>query len=533
MRRAKAWCNSQSRITASLPGITSDYLSKILTAQVYEVANESPIQFAPILSHITKGNKLFLKREDTQPVFSFKIRGAYNKIIKLKSDLLERGVICCSAGNHGQGVAFSANKLQIPAYIVMPLATPSIKVAAVRRFGGKYTNVLLHGQNYDEAASEARRLMREKGFTMIHPFDDPDVIAGQGTVGIEIVKAFNAKALDAIFVCTGGGGLLAGVAAAVKSLRPDILIIGVEAHDAAGMTTSLSKGQVYTLPQVGLFADGAAVKTIGTETFKICEKIVDEMITVSTDEICAAIKHGFSDTRSVMEPAGALGIAGMMKYIKERNWSNKTCVAITTGSNIDFDRLRFVSERADLSEIMFAVTIPERPGSFRELYSLIYPRNVTEFSYRQNGNLAHEANVILSLQVKQGKNIDDDRVEILEELRNSGYKCIDLSDNELAKSHARHLSGGRAGIEGEVLYRFEFPEAPGALNKFLHTLNYHNQGWNISLWHYRNCGHDVGRVLVGLILRGNEKIVFNNFLENLGYTYSEETGNPVYKYFLK
>ena len=474
-----------------------------------------------------------MKREDTQPVFSFKIRGAYNKIIKLKPELLERGVICCSAGNHGQGVAFSANKLRISACIVMPLATPSIKVAAVRRFGGKYTNVLLHGQNYDEAAYEAKRLVQEKGFTMIHPFDDPDVIAGQGTVGMEIVKAFNAKALDAIFICTGGGGLLAGVAAAVKSLRPGVLVVGVEADDAAGMTTSLNEGKVYTLSQVGLFADGAAVKTIGSETFKVCQQIVDEMITVSTDEICAAIKHGFNDTRCVMEPAGALGIAGMMKYITERNWSNKTCVAITSGSNIDFDRLRFVSERADSSEIMMAVTIPEQPGSFRELYSLVYPRNVTEFSYRQNGNLSHEADVILSFQGKQGKNIDDDRKDILYELSCNGYKCIDLSRNELAKSHARHLSGGRAGIEGEVLYRFEFPEAPGALNKFLHTLNYHNQGWNISLWHYRNCGHDIGRVLVGLLVKEEEKVTFNNFLENLGYTHYEETNNSVYKCFLK
>ena len=500
---------------------------------MYEVAHESLTQYAPMLSQMTQGNKLFLKREDTQPVFSFKIRGAYNKIIKMRPDLLEKGVICCSAGNHGQGVAFSANKLQIPACIVMPLATPSIKVAAVRRFGGKYVNILLHGRNYDEAASEAGRLAEEMGFTMIHPFDDPDVIAGQGTIGIEIVKSFNAKTLDAIFVCTGGGGLLAGVAAAVKSLRPDVFVIGVEADDAAGMTVSLNKGKVHTLQEVGLFADGAAVKTIGTETFKICDEIVDEMITVSTDEICAAIKLGFSDTRSVMEPAGALGIAGMMKYIKERNWSNKTCVAITSGSNIDFDRLRFVSERADCSEIMLAVTIPERPGSFRDLYSLVYPRNVTEFSYRQNGKFAHEANVILSFQGKQGKNTDDDKIEFLNELRNHGFKCVDLSDNELAKSHGRYLSGGRAGIDGEVLYRFEFPEAPGALNKFLHTLNHHNKGWNISLWHYRNCGHDIGRVLVGLLVDEKEKIAFMNFLENLGYTHREETENPVYRYFLK
>jgi len=296
---------------------------------------------------------------------------------------------------------------------------------------------------------------------------------------------------------------------------------------------SLNKGKVHTLQEVGLFADGAAVKTIGTETFKICDEIVDEMITVSTDEICAAIKLGFSDTRSVMEPAGALGIAGMMKYIKERNWSDKTCVAITSGSNIDFDRLRFVSERADCSEIMLAVTIPERPGSFRDLYSLVYPRNVTEFSYRQNGKFAHEANVILSFQGKQGKNTDDDKIEFLNELRNHGFKCVDLSDNELAKSHGRYLSGGRAGIDGEVLYRFEFPEAPGALNKFLHTLNHHNKGWNISLWHYRNCGHDIGRVLVGLLVDEKEKIAFMNFLENLGYTHREETENPVYRYFLK
>ena len=351
---------------------------------------------------------------------------------------------------------------------------------------------------------------------------------------MEIIKALNAKPLDAIFVCVGGGGLLAGIVTYIKAIRPEVLVIGVEAEDAAGMTTSLREKKVVTLPQVGLFADGAAVKTVGTETFRICSQLVDDMVTVETDEICAAIKLGFNDTRCVMEPAGALAIAGMVKFVKTNNWSDKTCVAITSGANIDFDRLRFVSERADASESIFSITIPERPGSFRELYALLYPRNVTEFSYRHSGDGASEANVIISFQAKLGVPINEDKKTIGLILESKGYKLVDLSNNELAKAHTRHMSGGRAGMQHEeVIYRFEFPEAPGALNKFLHTLNHHNQGWNISMWHYRNCGHDIGRVLVGLLVKEEEKPNFQIFLKNLGYTHYEETHNTAYLQFLR
>lgn len=530
---ANEWFNKHPvSSTTSVPSIATIYLSKVLTSQVYDVAHETPLQFAATLSALMDNN-VFLKREDTQPVFSFKIRGAYNKIANLSPSLRSKGVVTCSAGNHAQGVALSANKLEIQATIVMPLATPSIKVNAVKRFGGKYGNVFLHGQNYDEAATEAKRLVIEKGLTMVHPFDDPDVIAGQGTIGMEIIKALNAKQLDAIFVCVGGGGLLAGVAAYVKAIRPGVKVFGVEADDAAGMTAALAAGKVITLAQVGLFADGAAVRTVGTETFNVCNQLVDEMITVETDEICAAIKHGFNDTRCVMEPAGALAIAGMIKYIQKHSWVGKTCVAITSGANIDFDRLRFVSERADSSETLMAITIPERPGSFRELYALLYPRNVTEFSYRHSGDKSHEANIIVSFQAKAGSQIVDDRKILSGLFVEKGYKVVDLSNNEMAKAHARHLSGGRANMQHEVLYRFEFPEAPGALNKFLHTLNHHNQGWNISLWHYRNCGHDVGRVLVGLLVQPEQRESLKSFLNNLGYAYYEETGNTAYMQFLQ
>ena len=528
------WRNDSARVLNAAPAVCGEYLAKILTSQVYDVAHETSMQSATTLTS-SLNNEIFLKREDTQPVFSFKIRGAYNKIANLPKDLLDKGVIACSAGNHAQGVALSARKLQIPATIVMPVATPSIKVKAVRRHGGEYTKVVLHGSTFDEASVEATRLMIEEGLTLIHPFDDPDVIAGQGTVGMEILRKFNAKPLDAIFVCTGGGGLLAGVAAAVKSLRPEVQVIGVEADDAAGMTTSLREGKVTTLSQVGLFADGAAVRTIGSNTFDICSKVVDGMITVSTDEICAAIKHGFNETRCVMEPAGALGIAGMIKFIKLNNWTDKTCVAITSGANIDFDRLRFVSERADSSEAMFSVTIPDRPGTFRDLYSLIHPRNVTEFSFRTriNSNGPMDANVIISFQAKSGTDIFDDKKEVAERLMSQGFKCTDLSDNELAKAHARHMSGGRAGLKEELLFRFEFPESPGALNKFLKTMDRHNDDkWNISLWHYRNCGHDVGRVLVGVEVRKEDRENFDVFLKNLNYKYHEETDNIIYEQFL-
>lgn len=531
------WYNTKSINTTDSQLILSNYLSKILNSQVYDIANETPLQYAATLSTLIQ-NKIYLKREDTQPVFSFKIRGAYNKIAKLDSNILQKGVITCSAGNHAQGVALAASKLGINATIIMPIATPSIKVEAVRRFGGPTVTVSLFGKNYDEAAAEAKRLQIVNGMTLIHPFDDPEVISGQGTIAAEILKQLSGKQLDIVFVCVGGGGMLAGIACYIKALRPMIKVIGVEASDAAGMTTSLQQGHVVTLPNVGLFADGAAVKTVGIETFRICNELVDGMITVSTDEICAAIKLGFNDTRCVLEPAGALAIAGMVKYSKNSNISNQTFVAIASGANMDFDRLRFVSERADSKETLVSITIPERAGSFGELYSLIHPRNVTEFSYRHNGS--SEANIFVSFQSLISTPIEVDKIHLYDKLKSHGFKVTDFSTNEMAKAHARHLVGGRVSRDNiefcdneELIYRFEFPESPGALDIFLKTLYQCNNRWNISLFHYRNYGHDFGRVLVGLLVNKDDMNDFQKFLQQLGYTYHNETENAAYNQFFK
>jgi len=506
------------------------YLSRVLNARVYDVAKETMLQPAPTISKAIK-NTVFLKREDTQPVFSFKIRGAYNKMSSLPPSLLSLGVVACSAGNHAQGVALSARVLGARAVIVMPLATPAIKVSSVMHHGGDNVEVVLHGQNYDEAAAEARRLMDEDGLTMIHPFDDPDVIAGQGTIGMEILKQSVSTPIDAVFVCCGGGGMLAGIAAYVKRVRPDVKVIGVEADDAAGMTSSLRAGSVVTLDKVGLFADGAAVRTVGSETFRVCSTLVDDMVTVTTDQICAAIKLAYNDARVVLEPAGALGVAGMKKYTESHGIEGKTLVAITSGANMDFDRMRFVSERADDSEKMIKVSIPEKSGAFRALYNLIWPRNVTEFSYRFNST-SPVANVILSFQPVPKHPADFS--DVMAELTSQGYDAQDLSDNELAKAHARHLAGGRAEAADERLFRFEFPESPGALRRFLTALDVK---WNVSLFHYRNHGDDFGRVLVGVQVPRTEEDgrAVEKFLGRLkedGFKYMEETDNPVYKDFL-
>ena len=501
----------------------NNYLGKILNARVYEVAHETPLQSAPVLSAMTR-NKCFLKREDLQPVFSFKIRGAYNKIAQLSREQLARGIVACSAGNHAQGVALSAVTLGTDAIIIMPTATPSIKVDAVRKFGG---TVRLHGQNYDEAQAEAMRLVEEEERTLIHPFDDPLVIAGQGTIGMEILKGMTGKPLHAIFVCCGGGGMLAGIAAYVKRVRPGVLVIGVEAEDAAGMTVSLEKGKLTSLDTVGIFADGAAVKTVGAETFRICNELVDDMVTVSTDEICAAIKDGFMDTRCVLEPAGALAIAGMKKYAQLTNLRDQTFVATASGANMDFDRLRFVSERADLSETLLSAVIPERPGSFRALMTTIEPRNVTEFSYRHS---EHEQAVIyLGFQARG----PDDVESVTQAMTSDGIEVCDLTSNELAKAHARYLAGGRSQCENELLFRFEFPERPGALTNFLDSLNAGDPTWNVSLFHYRNHGADIGRVLVGLQVPADQHAQLDTFLTKLGYTYHPETKNTVYSQFLR
>ena len=502
----------------------NNYLGKILNARVYELARETPLQHAANLSAQLQ-NRVLLKREDMQPVFSFKIRGAYNKIAQLSREQLAAGIVACSAGNHAQGVALSAVHLGIDAVIIMPTATPAIKVNAVRKLGG---NVVLHGSNYDEAAAEAMRRVAQEGRTLIHPFDDPLVIAGQGTIAMEILKQTTGKPLHAIFVCCGGGGMLAGIAAYVKRVRPGVLVIGVEAEDAAGMTASIKAGKLTTLDQVGIFADGAAVRTVGTETFRICNELVDDMVTVSNDEICAAIKDGFMDTRSILEPAGALAIAGTKKWVAQSNVKDNTYVALASGANMDFDRLRFVSERADLSETLVSVEIPERPGAFRAMMNIVEPRNVTEFSYRYCDRKT-AASVMMSFQAKG----PGDAQSVINALAADGCATRDLSGNELAKAHARHLVGGRSKtgeVENELLYRFEFPERPGALSQFLDTLNH---GWNVSLFHYRNHGADIGRVLVGVQVPPDEVPQHRAFLDRLGYVYHPETENPVYQQFMR
>jgi len=503
------------------------YLNRILNARVYEAAIETELQHAKNLSTHLK-NTVLLKREDTQPVFSFKIRGAFNKMAHLSQDELSNGVVACSAGNHAQGVALSSKMLNARAVIVMPLATPTIKVNAVRAHGGPAVEVRLFGNNYDEAAAEAKRLMTQEGMIMIHPFDDPHVIAGQGTIGLEILKSCVSRPLDAIFVCCGGGGMLAGIAAYVKRVRPSVKVIGVEAADAAGMTTSLKEGKIVTLDHVGLFADGAAVKTIGEETFRVCSKLVDDMVTVETDQICDAIKLSYNDARVVLEPAGALAVAGMKKYVAENQLSGQTLVAITSGANLDFDRLRFVSERADGSERTLVVDIPETPGSFRLLYSLIWPRNVTEFSYRYADE--GDAHVLISFQPVA--NIDNDFEGIISTIQENGFTCTDATHSELTKVHIRNMAGGRSNVPDERLFRFDFPESPGALQRFLLSLDIE---WNVSLFHYRNHGDDFGRVLVGIQVPDIEdtNIRLARFLDTLHYNYVEETENPIYRKFLR
>ena len=499
-----------------------DYLEKILNAQVYDVAIESPLDPAPNLS-ARIGNRVFLKREDMQPVFSFKLRGAYNKIVKLSPEKLKRGVICASAGNHAQGVALSAAKVGCRAVIVMPTTTPQIKIQAVKNRGGE---VVLAGDSYDEAYIHALELEKKEKLTFVHPFDDPDVIAGQGTIGMEILRQHPQK-IDAVFCCVGGGGLIAGVAAYIKRLRPDTKIIGVEAMDADAMDRSLKAGKRVKLAQVGLFADGAAVKTVGEETFRLAQQYVDEMVLVDTDAICAAIKDVFEDTRAILEPAGALAVAGAKEYAKRHKLKDKTLVAIASGANVNFDRLRFVAERAEIGEqreAVLAVTLPEKPGSYKKFVALIGSRNITEFNYRYNDRA--EAHVYVGIQVANRT----ESLKLVESLEKHGYATLDLTDDEMAKLHIRHLVGGHApGIENEILYRFEFPERPGALMNFLNNMS---AGWNISLFHYRNHGADYGRVLVGMQVPPKEKGAFKEFLKNLGYAHWEETNNPAYKLFL-
>jgi threonine dehydratase len=506
-----------------------DYLEKVLNAQVYDVAIETPLDLAGNLS-ARLGNKIILKREDLQPVFSFKIRGAYNKIASLSAEKLKRGVICASAGNHAQGVAMSAAKVGCRAVIVMPTSTPGIKVEAVKRRGGE---VVLFGDSYDEAYAHALELEKSEKLTFVHPFDDPEVIAGQGTIAMEILRQHSRHSgpIHAIFCCVGGGGLISGIAAYVKRLRPEIKIIGVEAKDADAMTQSLAKGHRVRLQQVGLFADGAAVKWVGEENFRLCKAYVDEMILVDTDAICAAIKDVFEDTRSILEPAGALAVAGAKEYVRRHKIKDKNLIAISSGANMNFDRLRFVAERAEVGErreAVLAVTLPEKPGAYKKFLGLIGKRNVTEFNYRYN--TAKEAHVFVGVQV-----VDRNESEkLVEQLKKHGYPTLDLTDDEMTKNHLRHLVGGHApavcdkGMH-ELLYRFEFPERPGALMNFLTQMS---AGWNISLFHYRNHGADYGRVLVGMQVPAAEMSEFKAFLKNLGYAHWDESRNPGYQLFL-
>ncbi|WP_370261673.1 threonine ammonia-lyase, biosynthetic [Limnobacter sp.] len=502
-----------------------DYLKRILNAKVYDVAIETPLERAHALS-VRTGNHVLLKREDMQKVFSFKLRGAYNKMAHLSPLQLERGVIAASAGNHAQGVALSAARLNCPAVIVMPVTTPAVKVDAVKRFGGDWVEVVLHGESYSDSAGHANELAQQRGLTFVHPFDDPDVIAGQGTVGMEILRQHQGP-IHAIFVAIGGGGLAAGVGAYVKQLRPDILVIGVQTVDSDAMAKSLEAHQRVTLNEVGLFSDGTAVKLVGEETFRLCEAYLDGVVRVTTDEACAAIKDVFQDTRSILEPAGALAVAGLKQYAQAQGLQNQTLVAISCGANMNFDRLRFVAERAEVGEqreAVFAVTIPEERGSFRRFCELLGPTNVTEFNYRMSDSA--KANIFVGIQIGTRAHAD----ELQQRFEQAGFDALNLTDDELAKLHLRHMVGGRSGLaEHELVYRFEFPERPGALTKFLTALN---PGWNISLFHYRNHGADYGRILVGIQVPPADQAEFEKFVCQLGYPAVNETTNPAYKLFL-
>jgi threonine dehydratase len=499
-----------------------DYLVQILTARVYDVAQETPLEYAPNLS-ARLNNKLLLKREDMQSVFSFKLRGAYNKMANLPPDLLAQGVIAASAGNHAQGVALGARQLGTRAIIVMPVTTPQVKVDAVRSRGGE---VVLHGDTYDDAYAYARQLEAEKGLTFIHPFDDPEVIAGQGTIGMEILRQYQ-QPIHAIFVAIGGGGLISGIAAYVKRLRPEIKIIGVEPVDADAMHQSLKAGQRVRLSQVGLFADGVAVREVGEETFRLCQQYVDDIILVDTDDTCAAIKDVFEDTRSILEPAGALAIAGAKAYVEREQIEGQTLIAVACGANMNFDRLRFVAERAELGErreAIFAVTIPEEAGSLRKFCQCMGKRNLTEFNYRIADE--KEAHIFVGVQIEKRA----DRANMVATFEECGFKTIDLTDDELTKLHLRHMVGGHSPLaHNELLYRFEFPERPGALMKFVDSMS---PNWNISMFHYRNNGADYGRIVVGIQVPPHEMEEWQAFLDTLGYRYWDENKNPAYKLFL-
>ncbi len=504
--------------------MTDTYIERILRARVYDVAMESPLEPAPRLSRRV-GNAVLLKREDMQPVFSFKLRGAYNKIAHLSESVAKRGVICASAGNHAQGVALAAKRREIPAIIVMPQTTPNIKVSAVRDLGGE---VVLHGDDYDSAYEHAQSIVRERNLAFVHPFDDPDVIAGQGTVAVEILRQARGE-VDAIFVPVGGGGLISGIAVYAKYFNPKIKIIGVEPVDAAAMHDSLRAKKRVVLDRVGVFADGVAVKKVGEETFRLCREHVDEIVLVDTDEICAGMQDIFEDTRSIVEPSGALAVAGIKKYCALNNWKDKRVVAINSGANMNFDQLRYVAERSDVGqarEALLAVEIPEQPGSFLKFLEILGQRAVTEFNYRHGAK--DRAQIFVGFALARGK---EERDEVIVKLRAAGYGVTDMTDNEIAKLHVRYMVGGHvnSGVSSERLYRFEFPERKGALLKFLQAVG---TRWNITLFHYRNHGSDYGRVLAGIDVPASDTADFLDHLNVLHYSYSDETNNQAYRIFL-
>ncbi len=504
-----------------------DYLRRILTARVYDVAVETPLEPAPRLTARLR-NRVLLKREDLQPVFSFKLRGAYNKMAHLPATERRRGVLAASAGNHAQGVALAAQRLGCRAVIVMPVTTPEVKVTAVRELGAE---VILHGDSYGDAYAHALDLQQRRGLVFVHPFDDPDVIAGQGTIGMEILRQHDVAAhgpIHAIFVAVGGGGLIAGVGTYVKALEPGIRIIGVQSAEADAMAQSLATGRRVALRDVGIFSDGTAVRQVGEETFRLCRACVDDMVTVDTDALCAAIKDVFQDTRSILEPAGALAIAGAKAYVERTRLRGRTLVAIACGANMNFDRLRFVAERAEVGEhreAVFAVTIPEERGSFRHFCSLIGHRNVTEFNYRIAD--AQSAQIFVGLQIARR----DDAHALARTFRTAGFAALGLPEDELAKQHLRHMVGGRSPLAShERMFRFEFPERPGALMTFLSRMS---PNWNISLFHYRNEGADFGRILVGIQVPPRDRRAFRQFLATLGYRHWDESANPAYQLFLR
>ncbi|MES2890306.1 MAG: threonine ammonia-lyase, biosynthetic [Pseudomonadota bacterium] len=509
-----------------LPAVPLDllgYLKKILTARVYDVAIETSLEPARNLSH-RLNNQVLFKREDTQPVFSFKLRGAYNKMACLSPAQLAQGVICASAGNHAQGVALSARRLGCRALVVMPVTTPPVKTDAVRALGGE---VVLHGESYSDAYAHALHLEQLHQLTFVHPFDDPDVIAGQGTIAMEILRQHPGP-IHAVFVAVGGGGLISGVAAYIKAIRPEIKVIGVQATDSDAMARSVAAGHRVALTDVGLFADGTAVKQVGEETFRLASQYVDDFILVDTDAVCAAIKDVFQDTRSIVEPSGALGVAAVKQYVETHGLQGQTLVAITCGANMNFDRLRFVAERAELGEqreALFAVTIPEERGSFKRFCELVGPRSVTEFNYRISDTA--QAHVFVGMTTANRH----EPADIAANLAQHGFPTLDLSHDELALTHLRHLVGGRSELaQEERLYRFIFPERPGALMKFLSSMH---PGWNISLFHYRNQGADYGRILVGIQVPPADAPAFADFLQTLAYPCVDETHNPAYRLFLR